>query len=32
MKTSEVLNIRSITLGIDHKLLGDSDLLEKLKN
>ncbi len=32
MKTSKCMNIRSITLGIDHKLLGDVDLSEKLKN
>ena len=32
MKTSESIDIRSITLGVDHKLLGDLDLLEKLKN
>tara|TARA_B110000879_G_scaffold202035_1_gene277878 strand:- start:4733 stop:5992 length:1260 start_codon:yes stop_codon:yes gene_type:complete len=31
MKTSESINIRSITLGLDHKLLGDPGLIEKLK-
>lgn len=32
MKTSKSIDIRSITLGVDHKLLGDQDLTDKLKN
>ncbi len=32
MKTSESINIRSVTLGIDHKLIGDTDLIKKLTN